>query len=323
MAKVTVVKASQFSARVVDTRRYATARLGEGPLDRACDCRGRTGCKSRAGCDEAGCKGRAGCDEASDTQHASAALRSRGPVVTTRRFGTSGLDRIQPIARMLTPRVKASVLQGRGIRTVRPLGGVECEIPSWVADCVNEAIRRFNDDYPPIVVSAADYGSVAGTPPEVLEEERRLTRFIGSSGFLAYADSCSPATRGQLRGILAVAGGASWVAAATGETFPSTWRSPRPGGLPDEENYESVLTAGLFPLPGVYLSSAGCSLLSRPIGRLGQRQAPDWRQVQKWGFPGGLGGLVCIDREAWDEEIETLRAAYMYAQAVAPSMLYS
>jgi hypothetical protein len=92
--------------------------------------------------------------------------------------------------------------------------------------------------------------------------------------------------------------------------------------LPDEENYESVLTAGLFPLPGVYLSSAGCSLLSRPIGRLGQRQAPDWRQVQKWGFPGGLGGLVCIDREAWDEEIETLRAAYMYAQAVAPSMLY-
>jgi hypothetical protein len=224
---------------------------------------------------------------------------------------------------MLTPRVKASVLQGRGIRTVRPLGGVECEIPSWVADCVNEAIRRFNDDYPPIVVSAADYGSVAGTPPEVLEEERRLTRFIGSSGFLAYADSCSPATRGQLRGILAVAGGASWVAAATGETFPSTWRSPRPGGLPDEENYESVLTAGLFPLPGVYLSSAGCSLLSRPIGRLGQRQAPDWRQVQKWGFPGGLGGLVCIDREAWDEEIETLRAAYMYAQAVAPSMLYS
>lgn len=293
MAKVTVVKTSQFSTRVVDTRRYATARLGEGLLDRACDCQGRTGCKSASGCGGGGVHGEI----------------SRSPRVSATRMDV-GLQRVVP----------------RG-------GGLLCDIPPWVVDCIRQCIEAFNAEFPPLDGDLAIPGVLMASPLEYGQQLQRADLFIGRAGtgsVLAYASRlCGRSTVTQLEAIATAYGGPGdfegFVGQATGINVTISYFRSRGRGL------EPVADAVSVFVPGVNLGSVPTNypattcgtppgLDPRPLPRRTWRwRGPQQLLAEKYNFPGSLASSLCDIRRITPFEEDLFRQAYERAQEAVPT----
>ena len=206
-----------------------------------------------------------GCDKKGATGAARSGWKGTGcapaPRSVQHRGGKASLPGRQPLlarASSTLPIGPAALPGGR----LRPRGGgVFCDIPPWVKECLVDAIQRFNAYYPPI--ETKDVGEISGTPDDIEVEARRQIRWKGfmvsEPGVLDFVQ-CTGATPSQLRAIEMAYGGAGdfagWIGEQTSTVATVSYQNPRPGALGGGLYYRStdIQTFGGAPwlLPSSY-----------------------------------------------------------------------